>query len=100
VVSDYSFACSHYTAKQTLSQWLCRHGIPGIYGVDTRAITKVIRNHGSMLGRVLMSGDALAKDLPFDDPNLRNLAASVSRTEIENFTPSLRRVRATLESTG
>merc|ERR1719265_589013 len=66
VISDYSYASSHYTAKQTLSQWLSKHKVPGIYGVDTRAITKLLRQHGSLLGRIVVS-DA---SVEFDDPNV------------------------------
>jgi carbamoyl-phosphate synthase small subunit len=87
VVSDYSFTSSHYTAKQTLSQWLSRHKIPGIYGVDTRALTKLIRQHGAILGKVTLEDDPVAKDLEFDDPNKRNLPAEVSRTEKQVFVP-------------
>jgi carbamoyl-phosphate synthase small subunit len=87
VVSDYSFTASHYTAKQTLSQWLCKHGIPGIYGVDTRAITKLVREHGAMLGKVIIDGDVSADKMEFWDPNLENLAASVSRKEKEILMP-------------
>merc|ERR1719261_932570 len=68
VVSDYSFAASHYTAKQTLSQWLHRHHVPGIYGVDTRAITKLLREHGAVLGKLAVEGDVKAKDMEYDDP--------------------------------
>jgi carbamoyl-phosphate synthase small subunit len=87
VVSDYSFTASHYTAKQTLSQWLDKHGIPGIYGVDTRAITKLVRQHGAMLGKVTVEGDKNADSMEFWNPNLVNLAGSVSRTEKVSFTP-------------
>lgn len=51
VISDYSFTSSHYTAQMTLAQWLKRQKIPGIYGVDTRALTKLIRSHGQFWAR-------------------------------------------------
>jgi carbamoyl-phosphate synthase small subunit len=87
VVSDYSFAASHYTARQTLSQWLAHHNVPGIYGVDTRALTKLIRQHGALLGKLIVHGDVPAAKLEFDDPNTRNLVAEVSRREKQAFTP-------------
>jgi carbamoyl-phosphate synthase small subunit len=87
VVSDYSFAASHYTAKQTLSQWLYRHHVPGIYGVDTRALTKLIREHGAVLGKLSVEGDVKATDMEFEDPNLRNLPSEVSRNMKEVFQP-------------
>ena len=43
VVSSYSWEHSHWTAKQSLGDWLARAGVPAIYGVDTRAVTKMIR---------------------------------------------------------
>lgn len=45
---------SHYLAKSSLGSWLKEQGIPAIYGVDTRALTKKIRQQGSMLGKLMM----------------------------------------------
>jgi carbamoyl-phosphate synthase small subunit len=87
VVSEYSFQSSHYTAKQTLSQWLNKHKVPGIYGVDTRQLTRLLRQHGTILGKVLLQGDPMAKDFPIDDPNKRNLPKQVSRTKKQVFMP-------------
>jgi len=50
---------SHYLATSSLGTWLKEQGIPAIYGVDTRALTKRIRNEGSMLGRLLMQKENL-----------------------------------------
>lgn len=44
---------SHYLATSSLGTWLKEQGVPAICGVDTRALTKRIRNEGSMLGRLL-----------------------------------------------
>jgi len=88
VVSDYSFNSSHYTARQTLSQWLVDQGVPGIYGVDTRALTKLIRKHGVILGKVTVDGCTPSHCIGFEDPNTVNLAATVSRTQKEVFLPS------------
>lgn len=48
-----------------------------VLGIDTRALTKKIREKGSMLGKVLIEG-VEAESVPFDDPNKRNLVAEVS----------------------
>jgi len=40
IVSDYSFEYSHWSAAESLHQWLENNSIPGIYGIDTRALTK------------------------------------------------------------
>ncbi|KAI5122391.1 hypothetical protein M0805_002942 [Coniferiporia weirii] len=54
VVGYYSEDFSHYLAKSSLGDWLRENHIPAIYGIDTRALTKKIREKGSMLGKVLM----------------------------------------------
>jgi carbamoyl-phosphate synthase / aspartate carbamoyltransferase len=46
---------SHYLAQSSLGSWLKEQGVPAIYGVDTRALTKRIREEGSMLGKLLLS---------------------------------------------
>lgn len=53
---------SHYLATSSLGTWLKEQGVPAMYGVDTRALTKRIRNEGSMLGRMLLQKEGL-KDL-------------------------------------
>lgn len=77
VISDYSFKYSHWNAKKSLSDWLEEHNIPGIYGVDTRALTRRIRENGALPGKILNGG----ADIPFCDPNKNNLAAEVSIKE-------------------
>lgn len=44
---------SHYLATSSLGTWLKEEGIPAMYAVDTRALTKHIREKGSLLGRML-----------------------------------------------
>lgn len=73
VVAEYSESYSHHAAKESLAQWLKRSGVPALTGVDTRALTKKLREHGVMLG-------ALSNIAPrkFADPNDENLVAKVS----------------------
>lgn len=55
IVSSYAGEeYSHYLATSSLGTWLKEQGVPAMYGVDTRALTKRIREHGSMLGRMLL----------------------------------------------
>ncbi len=75
--SDYS----HWSATQSLAQWLAQHDVPGIWGVDTRALTKRLREGGSALGRIVVD----ERRVPFDDPNARNLVAQVSRKEPADY---------------
>ena len=55
VVADYSEQYSHWNAKESLSSWLKREGIPAISGIDTRRLTKLLREHGVMRGRIVIS---------------------------------------------
>jgi carbamoyl-phosphate synthase/aspartate carbamoyltransferase len=52
IVSSYSWTHSHWAAQKSLSKWLCDNNVPAMYGVDTRALTKRLREHGSILGRI------------------------------------------------
>jgi carbamoyl-phosphate synthase small subunit len=78
IVSDYSLEHSHWAAKQSLGEWLKKNGIPGIFGVDTRMLTKKLRSAGTMLGAVVFDGEEIA----FEDPNQQNLVAEVSTKAI------------------
>src|SRR3989338_1774759 len=64
VVSEYSENYSHYTAKLSLADWLKKGAVPAITGVDTRALTKKLREKGVMLGVL-----AKARPRKFLDPN-------------------------------
>ena len=52
VMADYSEQFSHWNAKESLAAWLKREKVPGISGIDTRRLTKVLREHGVMMGRI------------------------------------------------
>ena len=56
VVADYSERYSHWNAKESLASWLKREKIPAITGIDTRRLTKVLREHGVMMGRIVIEG--------------------------------------------
>ena len=53
IVSDYSENYSHWNATESLAEWLKREQVPGITGIDTRELTKVLREHGVMMGRIV-----------------------------------------------
>lgn len=59
VVADYSETYSHWNAKESLASWLKREQVPGITGIDTRRLTKVLREHGVMMGRIILEGLSL-----------------------------------------
>ena len=53
IVADYSERNSHWNSVESLGDWLKREGVPGITGIDTRELTKVLREHGVMMGKIL-----------------------------------------------
>ena len=55
IVADYSETYSHWNAKESLASWLKREKIPAITGIDTRRLTKVLREHGVMMGRISLT---------------------------------------------
>jgi len=77
IVSEYSSEYSHWNARRSLGEWLTQNGIPALSGIDTRALTKRLRDEGTMLGRILF----FAEEQTFYDPNKTNLVAEVSRRE-------------------
>ena len=81
IVSDYSFEYSHWNATESLHDWLEKNNIPGIYGIDTRALTKRLREKGSMLGKIEPEGT----EIDFYDPNEVNLVAEVSTREVKTY---------------
>jgi carbamoyl-phosphate synthase large subunit len=82
VISEYSHKYSHWNACKSLGDWLKEHKIPGIYGVDTRALTKLIREEGSMKGKIIFD---FPDEINFIDPSLENLVAKVSCKEILRY---------------
>lgn len=76
VVSEHCERYSHWNAARGLGEWLAAEGVPAIQGIDTRALTKRLRERGTMLGRI-----TYGEPVPFDDPNARNLVAEVSVRE-------------------
>ena len=56
IVADYSREYSHWNAKESLASWLQRERVPAITGVDTRRLTKVLREGGVMAGRIEIEG--------------------------------------------
>jgi len=75
IISNYSENYSHWNAKKSLSDWMKEHKIPGVYGVDTRELTKKIRKKGTLLGKIVYNGK---ENIGFEDPNKRNLVSEVS----------------------
>lgn len=73
VVCEYSQNYSHWNANKSLGQWLNENKIPAISGIDTRKLTKQLREKGCMLGKIIVDGDT-----DWYDPNADNPVAHVS----------------------
>ncbi|WP_340113543.1 glutamine-hydrolyzing carbamoyl-phosphate synthase small subunit [Maribellus mangrovi] len=80
IISDYSFEFSHWNAEKSLSDWLKEYEVPGLFDIDTRALTKILREKGSMLGKI-----EFEEEIDFYDPNKENLVAVASCTEREVY---------------
>ncbi|OMJ25879.1 Protein pyrABCN [Smittium culicis] len=102
VIGNISSEYSHYMAKTSLSEWLIKHDIPAIYGVDTRALTKKIREQGAMMGKLLypkaIVGAGIVSsesnywlneysDVEWTNINNKNLVAEVSTKEPYLYVP-------------
>lgn len=81
VVGDVAEKFSHHTAVESLASWCQRHNTPGITGVDTRAITRLLRDQGTTLGRIVV-GPNVSSSVPeaheYWDPTTENLVDQVS----------------------
>ncbi|WP_321997272.1 glutamine-hydrolyzing carbamoyl-phosphate synthase small subunit [Draconibacterium orientale] len=80
IISDYSFEFSHWNAEKSLSDWLKEYEVPGLFDIDTRALTKILREKGSMLGKI-----EFEDEIDFYDPNKENLVAVASCKEREVY---------------
>lgn len=91
IVSEESREFSHHAAVSSLHNWMEHHNIPGISGIDTRALTKKLREHGVMLGRIVQDDEKVVSGQwsvgEIEDPNTRNLVAEVSCTEPVTYEP-------------
>lgn len=82
IINDYSEEYSHWNAFESLGSWLAKNNIPGIYGIDTRTLTKVLRESGTMLGKIITDDN---DESPFFDPATVNLVAQVSPKTTEVY---------------
>lgn len=83
IVSDYSEQYSHWNAVESLGEWLQREKVPGITGIDTRELTKVLREHGVMMGKILFDDEP--NNVPEADYEGINFVDRVSVKEIVRY---------------
>lgn len=89
IVSDYSENYSHWNATESLGEWLKQEKITGITGIDTRELTKLLREKGSMKGKIVFTDE---NEIDFIDPNKINQVARVSTNEIITYGNGEKRV--------
>ncbi|MDP3733133.1 MAG: glutamine-hydrolyzing carbamoyl-phosphate synthase small subunit, partial [Candidatus Daviesbacteria bacterium] len=77
IVQNYIDNPSHFESQKTLGQWLKEEGVPALQGIDTRALTIKLREHGVMLGKI---GECSQYD-----PNQENLLPFVSTKEVKIY---------------
>lgn len=84
VVSEVCEEPSHFDSGAALSVWLEKNGVPGIRGIDTRALTKRLRERGVMMGKILVEG---SRDVTIDSGLVSHPVADVSPEEVKSFLP-------------
>ena len=85
IVSDYSEQYSHWNACESLSDWLKREKVPGITGIDTRQLTKVLREQGVMMGHLEFEGIDSPVELSATDYGSINWVERVSCKDIIRY---------------
>jgi carbamoyl-phosphate synthase small subunit len=81
IVATPASDTSHWQASRSLHDWMAESGVPGLAGVDTRALAKRLRQKGAMLGKIVAEDE----DVPWRDPNATNLVAAVSPPEPASY---------------
>jgi len=83
VVWEHCRGFSHHRAGRSLDAWLKEEGIPGLAGVDTRALTRLLRSHGTMLGAIEPAGQTADRF----DPNAVDMVRTVTCSEVVHLKP-------------
>ncbi len=79
VVHELSTVASHWNLAMTLDEWMYNEGIPGISGIDTRALTKKLREGGVMMAALVVS------DGKIDAEQVRRRLGEAKRYDSEEF---------------
>ena len=96
VVNECCKHPSHYQSVKNLDEFLTEQGVPGIEWIDTRAVTKILREEGVQVGVLAVYDPEEKPDIDHlrqiantaEDPNLRHLASEVSTREVMSYKPS------------
>ena len=63
VVGEYNEKYSHWTGEKSLGDWLAKYGVVGLSGIDTRELTKILREEGTMMGKIVVGVDESGNDV-------------------------------------
>jgi carbamoyl-phosphate synthase small subunit len=85
VVSEACEEPSHFASGASLSVWLEKNNVPGVYGIDTRSLTMRLREQGVMGGKILVEG---TRDVTIDSGRLANPVEEVSPQDTKTFRPA------------
>ncbi|MFC2103917.1 glutamine-hydrolyzing carbamoyl-phosphate synthase small subunit [Bacteroidota bacterium] len=73
IIANYSEEFNHWNATKSLGDWLHENKVPAMFGIDTRALTKLIREKGALKGKMVYDN----QDIEFYDPDKDNLVDQV-----------------------
>jgi carbamoyl-phosphate synthase small subunit len=89
IVSNYSNEYSHWSTKKSLGDWLKEENIPAITGIDTRMLTRKLRDNGTMFGKIIIDDNIKVE---FDDPNKTDLVKEVSVKEPVEYSAGIKKI--------
>lgn len=88
IVSESSESFSHWNSIESLDAWLKRFAVPGIYDIDTRRLTKILREHGTMLGKIEIGNEKV----DYYNPDIEDLISKVTVQKVEKYGTGKKRV--------
>ena len=88
IISEESESYSHWTAVESLSSWLQKFKVPGLSGIDTRQLTKILRERGTMLGKIEIAKD----NIEFYNPDVDDLISLVTVPQMEKHGTGKKRI--------
>ena len=104
IIHSLSDIASHWSCVKTLDEWLYEEKIPGICGIDTRELTKIIRQKGVMMGVLVVSEKPIDSKIDFkkiitsEDYNQKNFMSLVSSKDVKIFGESNEKVIVLLDT--
>ncbi|MEW6701673.1 MAG: glutamine-hydrolyzing carbamoyl-phosphate synthase small subunit [Bacteroidota bacterium] len=88
IVSEESKSFSHWNAVSSLDGWLKKFNVPGLYGIDTRRLTKILREHGTMPGKIEIGEEKVE----YYNPDTDDLISKVTVHQLEKYGSGRKRI--------